>query len=232
MGGALNFRARLFDDELRIDAFANSAKIVALKGRFAKRLADLTLHLKDLQFAESCLKDLARVHEQAKKDGTVEQNKVIIEALWRSATVSFFKCFGSSGARGSISEKKVLRDQPIMRRFFKDMKHIRDKNIVHDENSMAVAMPGAIINEPGAQYRVEKIFSFTAIAGSLSPHNYYHLMELVRLSSAWVRSELDELTVTIIKDLQTKSDAELMAMEDLRVKIAKAKEVAQTRETL
>jgi len=123
---------------LHIEGCPDAVKVIAVEGWRSKRLADLALHKDDLEFADSCL-DAINV--------SPEEPFVIREALWRSAIVHFMKCFGDSGARFQLSSVKILNGElPEVSMAFEYFKDLRNKHFVHDENSYAQSLPGAILN--------------------------------------------------------------------------------------
>jgi hypothetical protein len=60
------------------------------------------------------------------------------EAMWRSAIVHLLKCFGDHEARFSLQPRQVYRGEPPEAiENFEYFKGLRDKHLVHDENSYA-----------------------------------------------------------------------------------------------
>ena len=141
---------------LHIEGFPDAVKVLAIKGPRAKRLSDLALHRADLDFAEECL-DAINV--------TPEEPRVLREALWRSAILHFLKCFGDAGARFQLSAERILKGTPPEAAMaFDYFKGLRNKHIVHDENSCSQSIPGAILNNGNKAYKIEKIICFSAKA--------------------------------------------------------------------
>ena len=89
------------DQELHIEGFPAAIHVFSLDGHKAQRLADLALHKGDLIFGQQCLALI-----------NASDSVVVREALWVSSIVHFFKCFGRSGARFSLSTSRVFRGDP------------------------------------------------------------------------------------------------------------------------
>ncbi len=169
---------------LHIEGFPDAVKVVTINGPEAKRVADLSLHKEDLEFADACLDAINQMPE----------NPVVArEALWRSAIVHFMKCFGSS-ARFQLSSAKIYKGEPpealMAFEYFKDL---RNKHFVHDENSYAQSIPGAVLNNGTRSHKIEKIVCFAAFGATLEQGNYGNLKLLIGKARAWVVTEFDSL---------------------------------------
>src|SRR5262245_35677816 len=85
------------DKGLRIEGFPDAVKVIALKGNpKARRLADLALHLADLDFALQCIDG---INDLAKFGLSEERIRDLRRGLWHSAIVHFLKCFGLNESR-------------------------------------------------------------------------------------------------------------------------------------
>lgn len=117
---------------LSVDAFPDAVKVLKLAGPLARRLSDLTLHRHDLEFADRCLEEINKAPAEP---------PTVREALWRCAVVHYAKCFGHSAARFQLSREKVYKGEPpeskLVFDYFRDL---RNKHVVHDENSCAQAV--------------------------------------------------------------------------------------------
>jgi len=178
---------------LNIEGFDDAVKVIELTGHDAKRLSDLCLHRSDLEFATSCLDAI---------DTTPEEAVVICEALWRSAIIHFYKCFGD-GYRFQLSKNKIYKDDPPeAKQAFEYFKAIRNKHLVHDENSYSQSIPGAILNDGSKSYKIEKVVCFSARAVTLEQGNYSNLRLLVQKAISWVISEFDAMCNQITASLE------------------------------
>ena len=187
---------------LKIHGFPDGVKVIAIDGPRAQRLADLALHRSDLQFAIDCLDTI---------NSFPENPEIAREALWRSAIVHFFKCFGDAGARFQMSVEKVLKSEgPTAMLVFNYFKSLRNKHLVHDENSYSQSLPGAVLNNGTKEYKIEKIICFATNAVTLVPENFSNLKLLTEKALKWVETEFDALCNSLTSELETVAYHELM----------------------
>ena len=180
------------------------------KGR---RLADLRLHKVDLAFASECLDSISR---------TPDHPPVQREALWRSAVIHFNKCFGENKSRGSLSAVKIYRGNPSALRRFKYLSSLRDKHIVHDENSYLQSVPWAVVNKENAGRKIAGVGCATLSANSLNDINFRNLRQLVTEAWKWVDARYDEVRQQLVDELEAKEHRELIAMEEARITMSSA----------
>lgn len=188
-----------------------------------KRLSDMSLHKADLDFAENCLNAI---------NTAPEEPNVTREALWRSAIVHFIKCFGDSSSRFQLSHIKVLKSEPGEAKIaFEYFKNIRNKHIIHDENSYAQSIPGAILNKGDKSYKIEKIICFTAITATLDQTSYGNLILLIQKTRAWVITEFDQLCISLTTELEKESYTNLVAKESMEFRVPKIEELHKKRDS-
>ena len=206
---------------LRIEGFPDAVKVVRLDGARARRLADLALHKADLDFAHACLREINDVPPEP---------SVAREALWRSAILHVFKCFGDSTARFQLAPRKVLKHEPPEALVvFEYFKNLRNKHLVHDENSYAQGAPGAVLNGGDKPHKVEKIVCSVTRSQTLQQESYANLVLLVNRTQAWVIAEFDTLCIQLTDELEKKSYAELLAKEPLSFRPSSVHDVGTTR---
>lgn len=204
-----------------IEGFPDAERVVLIKGPRAKRLSDLALHKADLDFAENCLDAINLAPEEP---------HIIREALWRAAIVHFFKCFGDAGARFQLSAEKVLKiEPPEAMMAFNYFKGLRNKHLVHDENSYAQSIPGAILNKGNKEYKIEKIVCFTAIAVTLDQENYSNLKLLVQKSRSWVVAQFDVLCDALTEELEKEPYENLCTKEAVTYSVPTIDEISKNR---
>lgn len=192
---------------LQIEGFPEGIKVISLNGPRAQRLADLALHKSDLQFADDCLVAI---------NTAPEQPPVVREALWKCAIVHVFKCFGDAGVRFQISAEKVLKGEaPEATLAFNYFKSLRNKHMVHDENSYSQSLPGAILNNGSKSYKVEKIVCFATNAVTLVPENYSNLKLLIEKAHAWVVAEFDRLCDVMTSELEAQTHEQLLSQPSM-----------------
>jgi hypothetical protein len=207
------------DSGLHLEGFPDAVKIIRVDGPHAKRLADLALHESDLEFAAMCLEAINRVPEEP---------PVSRQALWRAAIVHFMKCFGDS-ARFQLSEKKIYKGNPTALTVFAYFKDLRNKHFVHDENSYAQSVPGAVLNNGTKSFKIEKIGCFNVFGDTLDQDNYDNLSLLVREARTWVAAKADSLCDSITTDLEAESHEHLLSRDAVTITVPKIEETGKRR---
>ena len=91
--------------------------------------------------------------------------------------------------------------------YFKELRH---KHIIHDENSYAQSIPGAILNGRDKTYKIEKIVCLSAIAETLGQENYNNLSLLIKTAKQWVIGEFDKICENLTQELEAKPYDELI----------------------
>jgi hypothetical protein len=191
--GMDSFEITKTDQGFHIQGFPDAAKVVQLDGPKAKRLSDLALHRADLAFTRECLEGINLVPETP---------YVLREGLWRAAIVHFMKCFGSSESRFSLTAKQVYKGDAGAMVAFEYFKALRDMHLVHDANSYAQCLPGAILNMKESSHKVAKIVCTSFIGATLVQDNYGNLHRLVTCAQEWVVEQFDKLCDILTTELE------------------------------
>lgn len=205
---------------LHIEGFPDAVKVIGINGPEAKKLADLSLHKEDLEFADACLDAINK---------TPEEPFVTREALWRSAVVHFLKCFGN-GARFQLSADKIYKGEPpeaLMA--FNYFKGLRNKHLVHDENSYAQSIPGAVLSNGRKNYKIEKIVCFAAFGATLEQGNYGNLKLLIGKARTWVVSEFDSLCECLTISLEKENYDKLISRDALTYRVPTVEDIPRNR---
>lgn len=208
-------------DGLEIRGIPDGAKAIQLTGDRARNVADLGLHMRDLRFALDCLDAINEVPLEW---------PVVRKALWRSALVHFYKCFGKSKSRVQLDVGEVYagEDDSIFGGF-EHYRHLRNKHVVHDENSYTQGIPGAVLNDGQKAYKVEKVVCFMAEIMSVTQENWSNLRLLASKAHGWVVREFDRATAELTAELETLSYEELAAHEPLSYRAPDSEDVAKRR---
>ncbi len=194
------------DDGILVDGFPEAVKVVRLTGPAVYAMADYYLHDLDLSFARACLDGM---------NTCADAGPVIQEALWRAAIIHFVKCFGESKARERLEAAEVYKDAPAAAlEAFKFFWDLRRKHIVHDENSLSVSQPAAILNNGQAAEKVAMVACVGGYAGTQSPETYTTLTNLIEHARAWVASKFDAECSAVKADLERESYTALLAKEE------------------
>lgn len=189
-----------------IEGFPEAVKVLRISGPKSQRLADLALHKSDLDFALECLTAV---------NLAIEQPWVLRQALWRSAIVNFIKCFGESESRFSLNPKKVYKGDTGALEPYKYFKSLRNKHLVHDENSYAQCLPGAVLNKKDMDHKIAKIVCLSITGDTLSQDNYSNLHLLVTRAREWVVAQFDELCAVLTSELEPQPYDELFALDGI-----------------
>jgi hypothetical protein len=193
-------------DGFHIEGFPDAVKVLRLSGPKSQRLADLALHKADLDFALECLEAINHQPEDA---------YVVRQALWRSAIVHFMKCFGGSESRFSLDAKKVYKGDGGAFEPFKFFESLRNKHLVHDENSFTQCLPGAVLNKNRMDYKIAKIVCLSVIGDTLNQDNYGNLHLFASRARQWVATQFDDLCNVLTAELEPKPYDDLFAMEGI-----------------
>jgi hypothetical protein len=190
-------------------------------GNLVRRVADMTLHVQDLSFAR---RSLAAI-EQGTEDEHIRQ------ALWHSAIVHFFKCFQSSDSRPcKLNAEAVFKDHPPWAmanyRYFDGL---RNKHIVHDENSFSQCLVAALVNDGGKAYKIEKVVTLMIHTVSLTSEMLINMRMMTDTVLDYVEKQCDMLTEKISAELEERTLDELRALPALKPQAANPEDVHKPR---
>lgn len=205
---------------INIEGFPDAVKVIRVDGGKAKQLADLALHKWDLEFAADCLSNINNVPEEP---------RVISQALWRSAVVHFMKCFGHSKARGQLNAKTIFKGNKLALENFAYFTDLRNKHLVHDENSYLQAISGAILNNGTKSYKIEKVVCSNFLAETLGQDKYSNFDLLIKTTLLWVTEKSDTICNELTADLEAESYEDLLARGAIAYKLPRLDEVGKTR---
>lgn len=215
-----HFQISKSDGGIHIEGFPDAAKVIQIDGPRSKRLADLALHKEDMEFAIECLEAINQVPDKS---------WVIKQSLWRAAVIHFIKCFGISGYRFQLDANKIYKGNISALDAFSFFKNLRDKHFIHDENSYAQCIPGAILNNGKKAFKIEKIVCFSAIAETLEQENYSNLHLLLQSARDWTLREFDTLCETLTKEMEALPYHDLIVRKSINYQVPKVEEVDRPR---
>jgi hypothetical protein len=109
------------------DWWHNALRTGYLTGPIAAHVGELSLHHFDISFCERILKEY-----QLK---FVNEYSDVSLALCIAVVTKFMSCFQGSEARPPLHPKKVYRTHPKALQDFELLMALRNKHVVHDENS-------------------------------------------------------------------------------------------------
>lgn len=211
------------ENTFHIEGFPDAVKLLKITGRKSRRLADLALHKVDLDFALECLKTISN---------TSNEPHILSGVLWQAAIVNFIKCFGQSKSRFSLDPKVVYKGDTGAVEAYNFFSSLRNKNIIHDENSYTQCLPGAVLNKDGMDYKIAKITCFSVVGNTLEQGNYNNLHLLTTNARKWVISQFDEICHILTAELEARPYDELLAMEGIAYTAPAADDVHKPRASL
>jgi len=211
-------------DEFHIEGFPDAVKVIQLTGNLPRRLADLSLHASDLRFAAQCLDAINQVSDEP---------SVIRESLWRSAIIFYVKCFSTENRarRSALSFKAVYKNALMARDAFHYFKNLRNKHLVHDENSYSQALPGAVLNHREAVSHIAKVVCITVTAATLNQGDQDNLYNLIHEALVYAESQYDDICNQITSDLEPRSYEELEVVGSPTYMPPALDEIDKTRKT-
>lgn len=199
-------------------------KVVAVPDDLGKRLAHFGLHQIDLQQAVEYLDELDQ--RGYPRNG----GETICQALWHSALVALFKCFGNSNARTSLQAEDIYTD-PEQFATFNYWKALRNKNVVHDDNDVTQAWVVAMIRNPGYEPPVDSLRQFARAGVTVGADNTETLRGLIERATEHVRAEADKEEAKVREALNAMTYEELDALPPVRVTETTDETIHETRTT-
>src|SRR5258708_757937 len=199
-----------------VEGFPGAVKVLRITGPKVQRLADLALHKVDLDFTLECLEAINK---------TPDKPYLLREVLWQAAIVHYIKCFGQSESRFSLNPKTVYKGDAGAFEPYKYFDSLRNKNLVHDENSYTQCLPGAVLNKNDMPYKIAKIVCLSLVGSTLGQENYQNLHLLATRAQEWVVTQFDELCNLLTSDLEPRGYEALFAMEGITYTAPTADEV-------
>jgi hypothetical protein len=105
----------------------NALRTGYLTGPIAARVAALSLHHFDISFCQRILTEYQLKFVNEYNDASL--------ALWIAVITKFMSCFQNSKGRPQIYTEKVYRGNPTALHDSELLMHLRNKHVVHDQNS-------------------------------------------------------------------------------------------------
>lgn len=198
------------NERFEIEGFPEAAKAITFDSPRLKKLSHYWLHHLDLEFAAACLKDL---------NSGKPIKATTSEALWRSALVHYFKCFGKSKSRSSLDAGRILKRTENGIVVHKQLKALRDKHIVHDENPFSSVTAGVILNRAGMRRKIAKVVCVSNHLQTLNQETWNHLRLLIETTNIWVMDQFDRLCENLTRELEQLDYRELMHMENMKIEV-------------
>ncbi|MHB8477880.1 MAG: hypothetical protein ACYDBZ_16510 [Steroidobacteraceae bacterium] len=179
-----------------IPGFPDGVQVVEIESRGAALARDLALHLSDLTFSKNVL-DLLPANPSPDDIGQM--------ASWRCAIYQFYKCFQHSESRVNLESSKVLIGASVpVRENFKYYKNLRNKHLIHDENSNSQVSVIAVLNDGSKPHKIEGVRAITLRFDDFGAQAVVNFKSVVNWTIDFVRREFDPLMEKIRTDLELK----------------------------
>lgn len=171
----------------------------------ATELKAIALHAVDLKFCQYCLRELPNV--DCNKDSD------LVETYWVACITKYYKCFGHSKSRTRLQAELVHPDVADFRFF----KALRDKHIVHDENSFSDAFVVLGYDAIDINSNAIELDAFSIHLFLINETEIDRLKNLVESTVAYVEARRSEIINELISKYKTFDKEELESLPDVVV---------------
>ena len=154
---------------------------------------------------------------------------VIPYRVWHSAIVHFMKCFGHSDSRVKLDPESVYEGETGAMEVFRYFKALRDKHLVHDENSYAQCLPGAILNKEDCDHKIAKIICPSFISVTLDQTAWSNLHTSITHALKSVDQEFEDLCDRLSAELEKVPYDDLLNRKEIVYSPPKIEEIGKTR---
>ena len=152
------------------------------------------------------------------------------EGLFIGALSRYFKCFQSSDARIALDEDAFKRFSPQSVADFERFKNWRNKHYIHDENGMIQTCAFLLI---APRNHSSKFGGPPSVVWNTVPINYIQEGQLLQslLQETWkfIAKKIDETGDMIMKELESFSHNDLLALDDAHIELATVNHPEQKR---
>jgi hypothetical protein len=179
---------------------ADDGRAAHLWGPIAARVASLSLHHFDISFCERVLKE----HHPK----FVKKYSDLSLALWIAVLTKFMSCFRDSKARPRLDPKKVFGANSVSLQQFELLMALRNKHVVHDENSHYEAAAFAWLEPNGDVRSVGPMLSVARI----DPELVTAMRSLVEQAQGYINNALADAGKELFAQVQAMTPEERMAL--------------------
>ena len=171
-----------------IEGYENAVGIKCLTHQEARQLRSYSLHQSDLNFCRHALDELRKLDRSEKSEHTV-----LATALWVTIIARYFKCFGRNPARISLNAGKIFKPFKGAIAGFDYYKHLRNKHLIHDENSRCKSLVGIVLNPESAKSKIEGVVSLVVTINTFDDEHLKKFEKLLEVTRDWVAAKSQEL---------------------------------------
>lgn len=190
-----------------IAGYPDAVKLAAITGEMAKQLADLAAHRLDLEFSHDAA---VRLRE------TQQDPSVVREALWRSAIISYWKCFDTTSKRRALRAGDIYEDG-LPQEAFAFFKRLRNKDVAHDDRIFSSFAIGAVIGPNDADRKVAEILFIGMKAAHLDEPTLTNLGLLIEQALAWVTDRFEAVAAEKVRAMRDMPYQELLGLPDTEI---------------
>ena len=189
-----------------------------LSGPIARRVEALSLHHFDISFCERILEEHHAKFVQDYSDLSL--------ALWIAVVTKFMSCFRNSKARPPLDARKVYGSNSTEFQDFELLMALRNKHVVHDENSHYGAAAFAWL-EPNGDVR--GVGPMIAIA-RIDPTHVTMMRNLVKAAQDYIHVAIEDAGKALLAAVQAMSPEERATLpKGIRFAIPTADAIKKTR---
>jgi hypothetical protein len=213
------------NNKIEILGYPTAAKLVRVPEEIGKRLADLLLHGSDLRTACAFLDEFDRLcPDEAEAAPTI-----VCRALWHAALNAMMKCFGSSNARQRLNPDDIFGGSGSQREAFDWLRHLRNKNVAHDDNDWMQANPLAVVEQPGSDPKVSEVICQIWRFETTGANNAANLRMVANKSLEWVNNEFEQEHQSVLSELRSRDYESLLALPELSASVPTNESIGRTR---
>lgn len=194
--------------KFHVEGYPDSVALKRIDDSDARELQALTLHQSDMNFCRAAMEQL----EKSRKS----DEGVIAQALWLVCVACFFKCFGSSKSRTSLSANEVLKNHTGAMQVFDYFKALRDKHVIHDENAYCQAFTAVALNAENASSKVADVIAIATNASTIDDAHVTQFKQLVETTNAWVSERREALHQSLAQKYEQWAYKDLLALPDIQ----------------
>lgn len=145
----------------------------------AKRLADISSVLRDLDDAEILLNNLKKLLSQRKGD------RLLIQSMWSSALIFYVRCFAKGKRYGLTSD--IYQESKEALKLHDFFKNLRDKHVAHSVNPFEQVTTTLLLSDPrSSKKEVKGLYVWHNWLGCVSIKQLNDFLKLIHIAKTKV----------------------------------------------
>lgn len=210
--------------EMELTGYPDKEKVVLASGSDASMMADYSLHCHDLQVAADCLRELSLL-----PTGPIVS--ITQRALWLTAISNYSKCFGKDTRTRLKADEVFAGTPPAAMTSHNFYVNLRNKQLIHHDNSFTQALPMAVIAKAGGTRNVLGVVSAVHESHTNSPEGVASLSAIVDHAFKWSKSKMDEHNQRLHENLEKLPRDQLLGLPTPEYAVPQTADVGTTRQT-